>query len=137
MNHSLPLLRSMMFVPGHNEKLIDSAQKSTADALIFDLEDSVQPESNKILAREIITRRSRDKEFDRFQKFVRLNEIETEFFLQDVLQLTHGNINGFLLSKTNTKEDVIYLDNLLASIELERGLKKNTFTILPILESAA
>ncbi|GHC58394.1 HpcH/HpaI aldolase/citrate lyase family protein [Ulvibacter litoralis] len=136
MKNSLQLLRTMMFVPGHNEKIIDSASKSAADALIFDLEDSVQPVSNKLLAREIIVRRSKEKQFDRFQKFVRLNEIETEFFLQDVLQVTKGNIDGFLLSKTNTKEDVQYLDNLLTSIELERGLEANTFTIVPILESA-
>jgi len=136
MKDNLQLLRSMMFVPGHNERLLDSATKSIADALIFDLEDSVQPESNKILAREVVTRRSKDKQFDRFQKFVRLNEIETEFFLQDVLQVTKGNIDGFLLSKTNTKEDVNYLDSLLTSIELERGLEYNTFSIVPILESA-
>lgn len=136
MKSNLQLLRSMMFVPGHNEKLIESASKSTADALIFDLEDSVQPDANKLLARQVIVEKSKGKEFDRFQKFVRLNEIETEFFLQDVLQVTQGAINGFLLSKTNTKEDVQYLDNLLTSIEKERQLEPGTFTIIPILESA-
>lgn len=136
MKGKLQLLRSMMFVPGHNEKLIDSAAKSDADVLIFDLEDSVQPSSNKIIAREVIIKRSKEKQFDHFQKFVRLNEIETEFFLQDVLQVTEGNIDGFLLSKTNTKEDVQYLDNLLTSIEKERGLDMGKFSIIPILESA-
>ncbi len=125
-----------MFVPGHNEKIIESASKSTADALIFDLEDSVQPNSNKLIAREVIVKRSKEKQFDRFQKFVRLNEIETEFFLQDVLHVTKGEIEGFLLSKTNSKEDVQYLDNLLSSIELERNLEKGKFSIVPILESA-
>ncbi|WP_432671700.1 HpcH/HpaI aldolase/citrate lyase family protein [Flavobacterium sp. SM2513] len=136
MKSNLQLLRSMMFVPGHNEKLIESAVKSTADALIFDLEDSVQPESNKLLARGIIVEKSKGKEFNRFQKFVRLNEIETEFFLQDVLTVTQGNIDGFLLSKTNTKEDVQYLDQLLTSIEKDRKLEAGKFTIIPILESA-
>lgn len=125
-----------MFVPGHNEKIIESASKSTADALIFDLEDSVQPSSNKTLARNLIVKSVSDSKFNRFQKFVRLNEIETEFFLQDVLQLTEGNIDGFLLSKTNTKEDVQYLDNLLTSIERERNLEIGKFSIIPILESA-
>lgn len=125
-----------MFVPGHNEKIIESASKSTADALIFDLEDSVQPSSNKALARNLIVKSVSDSKFNRFQKFVRLNEIETEFFLQDVLQLTEGNIDGFLLSKTNTKEDVQYLDNLLTSIERERNLEIGKFSIIPILESA-
>ncbi|WP_353087233.1 CoA ester lyase [Flavobacterium sp.] len=136
MEHKLLLLRSMMFVPGHNDKLIESAAKSTADALIFDLEDSVQPENNKLLARQNIVKHTKNPQFDRFQKFVRLNEIETSFFLQDVIQVTEANIDGFLLSKTNTKEDILYLDNLLTSIERERNLEKGKFSIIPILESA-
>jgi citrate lyase subunit beta/citryl-CoA lyase len=136
MKNDLFLLRSMMFVPGHNEKLIESAAKSTADALIFDLEDSVQPAPNKLLARKLIVKSLSDSRFNRFHKFVRLNEIETEFFLQDVLQVTEANIDGFLLSKTNTKENIQYLDNLLTSIERERNLEKGKFSIIPILESA-
>lgn len=136
MKGNIHLLRSMMFVPGHNEKLMESAAKSTADALIFDLEDSVQPASNKLIARKIIAEKTNEEKFDRFRKFVRLNEIETEFFLQDVLQVTHGKIDGFLLSKTNTKEDIQYLDSLLTSIEKERQLPVGKFSIIPILESA-
>lgn len=137
MNKQQMVLRSLMFVPGHNEKLIDSAEKSNADALLFDLEDSVQPPSNKLLARKLIVEKLKESKFSRFHKFVRLNEIETEYFLQDVLELTHAPIDGFLLPKTNTKEDIIYLDNLLSSIERERNLPKETFKIIPILESAA
>lgn len=125
-----------MFVPGHNEKLIESSAKCTADALIFDLEDSVQPSSNKALARKLIVKSLSDSKFNRFQKFVRLNEIETEYFLQDILQVTEANIDGFLLSKTNTKEEIQYLDNLLTSIERERNLEIGKFSIIPILESA-
>jgi len=136
MKNNLLLLRSLMFVPGHNEKLMESASQSKADALLFDLEDSVQPFENKALARKLIVKRLSDSKFNRFQKFVRLNEIKTEFFLQDVLQVTKANIDGFLLSKTNNKEDVQYLDNLLTSIERERNLENGKFSIIPILESA-
>ncbi len=136
MKENLKILRSLMFVPGHNEKLIDSAARSYADMLLFDLEDSVQPPINKPKARKLIAEKIKDKKFDRYPKFVRLNEIETEFFLQDVLEMTKSKIDGFLLSKTNTKEDVIYLDNLLTSIEREQGLQDGTFSIIPILESA-
>ena len=37
------LLRSLMFVPGHNEKLLTSANKSEVDILLLNIEDSVQP----------------------------------------------------------------------------------------------
>jgi citrate lyase subunit beta / citryl-CoA lyase len=136
MNKDLLLLRSLMFVPGHNEKLIESAAISNADAILFDLEDSVQPPSNKALARKLIIEKSKDSRFNHFHKFVRINEINTEYFLQDVLQLTNAAIEGFLLSKTNSKDDIIYLDNLLSSIERERGIEIGFFSIIPILESA-
>ena len=48
------LMRSLMFVPGHNERLLTSAVKSRADVLLLDIEDSVQPENNKQLARNTI-----------------------------------------------------------------------------------
>ena len=72
---------------------------------------------------------------DRFYKFVRVNEIRTEFFLQDILQLTEANIDGFLLSKTETYEDISCLNNLLSSIEIERGYELGKFKIVPILET--
>jgi hypothetical protein len=33
--------RSLLFVPGDNLSLMEKAQRSSADALIFDLEDAV------------------------------------------------------------------------------------------------
>lgn len=124
-----------MFVPGHNEKLLKSASKSTADAILFDVEDSVQPPANKLIARKLVVEYSHMEEYDRFSKFVRLNEINTEFFLQDVIQLTEAKIDGFLLSKTDTPENVIYLDNLLTSLERDRKLPQGHFKIIPILET--
>ena len=50
MSHSY-LLRSMLFVPGHNRKLLESAVRSGADALILDIEDSVRPDNQKQVAR--------------------------------------------------------------------------------------
>ena len=47
------ILRSMMFVPGNNEKLLRSASRTNADALILDLEDSVI-DSSKQEARDTI-----------------------------------------------------------------------------------
>jgi len=35
------LTRSLMFVPAHNSKLMESASRVQADVLLFDIEDSV------------------------------------------------------------------------------------------------
>ena len=47
------LRRSLHFVPGANEKMMGKALNLSADALIFDLEDSVTPEA-KLAAREAV-----------------------------------------------------------------------------------
>lgn len=50
------LFRSLMFVPAHNERLMNSAAHCDADILLLDIEDSVQPDFNKQVARENILR---------------------------------------------------------------------------------
>lgn len=131
------LMRSLMFVPGHNEKLIASAAKSDADVILLDVEDSVMPPENKQLARDVIKKHIKEKTFKNFDVFIRLNEIESGFLLQDVLQLALEGVTGFLLSKTNTANDVIFIDKLLEVIEIERNLPAEYFKIIPILETAA
>ena len=45
-----------MFVPAHNERLMDSATRVNADVLLLDIEDSVQPVQIKQIARDNILR---------------------------------------------------------------------------------
>ena len=47
------LMRSLMFVPAHNQKLLDSAVRRDADVLLLDIEDSV-PFAEKQLSRDNI-----------------------------------------------------------------------------------
>lgn len=131
------LMRSLMFVPGHNEKLLLSAANSTADVLLLDVEDSVLPEENKQIAREKILNHVNAGSFSKYEVFVRVNEIISGHLLQDILQLTIEGITGFLLSKTNTSGDIVFLDKLLETIEREQGLPVGKFKIIPILETAA
>ena len=37
------LMRSLMFVPAHNPKLLESSLRRDADVLLLDIEDSVPP----------------------------------------------------------------------------------------------
>lgn len=130
------VMRSLMFVPGHNEKLIQSASKTDADVILLDVEDSV-PISLKQQARDSIKHHIQAKTFKNYMVFVRVNEINSGLLLQDILQLTLDGVDGFLLSKTDTEKDVIFLDRLLEVIEMERNFPVGKFKIIPILETAA
>lgn len=137
MNKEEYLMRSLMFVPGHNEKLLYSAAKSDADVLLLDVEDSVMPSSNKQLARDTIKRFVQADTFYNHLVFVRINELASGLLLQDILQLTIEGIAGFLFSKTNTAEDIVFLDKFLEIIEREKNFPVGKFKIIPILETAA
>ena len=131
------LLRTMMFVPGHNERLLLSASRSKADVLLLDIEDSVQPTSNKQIARDKIVEWVRKGAFKEHLIFPRINDRESGQLLKDVTQLTIDGINGFMYPKAKKGVDIYFFDKLLETIEYEKGISIGTFKIIPLIETAA
>lgn len=131
------LLRTLLFVPGHNNKLIESASKSEADAVIFDLEDSVMPFEQKEIARNNIIKKTKEINFRGKPLFVRINEGASGVLLKDIYNLCVPEISGFLYPKTNKGSDVFFIDKLLETIEYEKNYPIGYFKIIPIIEGAA
>lgn len=131
------VLRSMMFVPGHREKLIQSATRSAADALILDLEDSVKPEPNKQIARDMIQQYMSSGAFKGYQVFIRVNDRESGHLLKDVMQLSIEGVAGFMYPKSVTGQDIYFFDKLLETVEAEKGQAKGTYKIVPLIETSA
>lgn len=131
------LLRSLMFVPAHNEKLLNSAAKSDADVLLFDIEDSVQPEVNKQIARDNIIDRVNRNLYDNFHIFPRINDRESGQLLKDLMQLTIKGIDGFMYPKSYSGEDIYFIDKLLETIEYEKGFEPGHFKLIPLIETSA
>lgn len=129
------LMRSLMFVPAHNEKLMASACRFTPDVLLLDIEDSVQPSSNKQTARDNIIRYVSEGKFGNCKIFPRINDRESGELLKDVYQLTVPGIEGFMYPKSKTGEDIYFIGKLLETIECEKGLPTGTFKIIPLIET--
>lgn len=126
-----------MFVPGHNEKLMLSASRSSADILLMDIEDSVQPVSNKQKARNLIIKMLSEGYFKDRIIFPRINDRESGELLKDIIQLTVGGITGFMYPKSKTGEDVYFFDKLLETMEYEKNIPVGTFKIIPLIETSA
>ena len=129
------LMRSLMFVPAHNERLMNSASHSDADILLLDIEDSVQPVENKQIARDNIIKYVRSGMFNKYLLFPRVNDRESGELLKDVTQLTIEGITGFMYPKSKKGEDVYFFGKLLETIEYEKGLPVGTFKIIPVIET--
>jgi len=126
-----------MFVPGHNEKLLNSASKSNADVLLLDLEDSVQPECNKEVARERIAEWVMSGKLDNYYIFPRVNDRESGHLLKDVKTLTIPGITGFMYPKAKKGEDIYFFDKLIETIEYEKKIPIGTYKIIPLIETSA
>ena len=130
------ILRSMMFVPGNNEKLLRSASRSNADALILDLEDSVIDDS-KQEARDTIRKILPSSIFEKYHIFIRLNDRDSGFLEKDVLELMLKEVTGFIFPKSYGKNDIIFFENLLEKYEAKKGFIKGKFKIIPLIETAS
>ncbi len=128
-------MRSLMFVPAHNEKLIESALRREADVLLLDIEDSVQPVENKQIARDIIKKFIKEGKFQDKVIFPRVNDRESGHLIQDVYQLTISGIEGFMYPKAKKGEDIYFFGKLLEAIEYEKKIPKHTFKIIALIET--
>ncbi|MBN1472289.1 MAG: CoA ester lyase [Syntrophaceae bacterium] len=131
------LMRSLLFVPGHDERLLASAAKSKADVLLLDIEDSVPTIANKQLARKLIREWVEKGAFKDHLVFPRVNDRESGQLLMDVHQLTIPGVRGFMYPKSKKGEDVYFFAKLLETIEYEKGIPVGTFKIIPIIETTA
>lgn len=107
--------RSWLFVPADSEKKIAKALDSEADAIIFDLEDSVAS-ANKAAARDILKHLPQRSE--RPQLWVRINPIGSEFHKDDLHLIGVADIHGIVLPKSESGADVTQLAHRTGNIPI-------------------
>ena len=98
--------RSWLFVPADSEKKIARALESDADALIFDLEDSVAP-ARKSVARDIL--KALPARSDGPQWWVRINPLGSEHIKADLGLFASADFEGVVLPKSESGADVAQL----------------------------
>lgn len=113
------LLSSFLFVPGNRPERFEKAFASNADAVIIDLEDAVPPQ-DKELARCVVAGAVSSSR----PAFIRINAIDTPWFVQDCSLLTMPGVLGAVLPKAQYVEDI----HTVASYGVEK--------VLPLIESA-
>jgi citrate lyase subunit beta / citryl-CoA lyase len=98
--------RSWLFVPADSEKKIAKALASEADALIFDLEDSVVP-ARKAEARKIL--KALPVRSDGPQWWVRINPLGSEHIKADLGLFASADFEGVVLPKAESGADIAQL----------------------------
>jgi citrate lyase subunit beta/citryl-CoA lyase len=115
-----PLLRSLLFVPGHRADRFDKALAAGASAVIIDLEDAVAP-PDKDAARAGLAAWLRPEH----AVIVRINSVDTPWFERDLALCGAPGVAGVMLPKAERADTLARVTQAGA-----RGL-------LPLVESAA
>lgn len=130
------LLRNMMYVPAYRERFIEKSLTAPADAIIYDLEDSV-PDVFKPEAREILRSYIEKGVFKNRTVFVRLNPLESNMLSEDLKYVLHEDITGFMPSKIYTAADMDYYDKLITQLEAENDIPIGHFKLTPLIETTS
>ena len=127
--------RSWLFAPGDSERKMAKAIEGEADRVILDLEDSVAPEA-KAGARTLVRAALRDVS-DRARVWVRINPLDGEHALADLVAIMPGAPGGIVLPKANGRGDVEQLDHYLSALEAASDLEAGSTKILPLVTETA
>jgi citrate lyase beta subunit len=123
--------RSLHFVPGGNEKMIQKALTLGADGLILDLEDAV-PADRKAATRPVVRRWLETLDFGRRERWVRMNPIFGEFGEGDLEATIAGRPDGYMVPKPRRAEDIRRIAQILERLEQRHGIPMGATRLLLI-----
>src|SRR6185295_16101619 len=98
--------RSVLYMPGSNERALEKARSLAADGLILDLEDAVAPEA-KTLARRQVADAVKAGGFGRREVVVRVNGLDTEWASDDIAAVAKSGADAILFPKIQSAADVL------------------------------
>jgi citrate lyase subunit beta/citryl-CoA lyase len=133
----VPRVRSALFVPGTRDDFVAKADTRGADAVIFDLEDSVAEgrldDARALVGGWIHDRTSRVGPV----VCVRVNALVEGRLDGDLDAVVHDAITAVVVPKITHEDDVAAVAEAVAHIEGRRGLPRGHVRIWPLVETAA
>ena len=121
------VIRSFLFVPADSERKMQKAGGVGADALILDLEDSVQATARpdaRVLAREYLAGKE--------NVWVRINPLDTPDAIPDLEGVMPSAPAGIVLPKPRSAAQAIELAGQLDRLEAEHGIEAGSTKIIAL-----
>jgi citrate lyase subunit beta/citryl-CoA lyase len=128
----MSVFRSFLFAPGNHPRRVEKALTLGADATILDLEDAC-PIAEKVATRAVVV-----AAYQKPRKclgYVRVNAMSTEWGYGDIVAVVQKGIDGIILPKLETVDEIRAADWVISNLERERGLPKGSIDVIPILET--
>ena len=104
--------RSVLYMPGSNQRALEKARTLPADSLVLDLEDSVGPEK-KVAARDQVMAAVSAGGYGYREIIIRANSLDSEWGEDDIRAIALSGADGLCLPKVESQAQVEAAINLL------------------------
>jgi citrate lyase subunit beta/citryl-CoA lyase len=139
-----PLLRSLLFVPGDSERKQSRGLTTEADAVILDLEDSVDVQQLHAARARVRGLLRAHRPGARPQLWVRINPPSGELWREDLAAIfaadeggTGGVPDGIVVPKVSAAAEIVTLADQLAQLEGQRGVQRGHTRLLVLATETA
>ncbi len=134
------LQRCDLTVPGSSPKMFNKALLSCADFVFLDLEDSVAL-PDKIQARSNVIDGVNNLDWKGSDKTicVRINGLETGYWLDDVIQLVEHcgeKLDTILIPKVGVYDDIYMVECIINTLEIKHNLPKGSVRLECLIETS-
>jgi citrate lyase subunit beta/citryl-CoA lyase len=131
-----------MFVPGDKQRMIDKALSLNADAIMMDIEDGVAPMAKHAARQQIgasldqVTAAIKSNpSYHTPARFVRVNAIPSERFIEDVKAVVRPGLQGLVIPKVDSIEQIRIVEDELGRAEVAHHIPGGTVELLIAIES--
>lgn len=114
--------RSLLFMPGSNARALEKARTLPADGIILDLEDSVAPDA-KTTARTQVAQAVAEKGFGKREVIVRINGLDTPWWLEDLDAAAKAKPDGILIPKVESVETITAVSDRLGDTGADHAIR--------------
>jgi citrate lyase subunit beta / citryl-CoA lyase len=128
--------RSMIYVPGDSEAMLQKSVRLSADVLLLNLENGVAA-SRKEAAREKVVCALKSLNFENRETVVRINPADTKWGYADLTAIVPAHPNGICLPKIEKASEIAMVESAIADLEAKANIPKGCIQIHAMIESAA
>ena len=133
MERSLPLWRSLLYVPVTNQRFVETAARRGADVIKLDLEDSIPP-AEKPAARAAVRDAACLISEAGTEVLVRINR-PWRMATRDLEAAVWPEVSGLCLPKLESADHLGFLDETVAELERERGMAVGSIRFMGLIET--
>ncbi len=109
--------RSVLYIPGANQRAMEKARDLPVDAIIFDLEDAVAPDE-KAKARALVAQMLLSSDFGSRARIVRVNALDTAWGHEDCAAFLDVPLDAILIPKVSRPAHVEAVAALMPEVPL-------------------